>query len=97
MARNSCKMAIYESHKFCCFFFLQKVKKGNKQIVFYLVVFDPIKIKTLFAPQNVYHNLSFVKDINIVCKKMTRNCCKIVPKPIYALHFQYVFTLSSLL
>ena len=59
--------------------------------MFYLVVVDPIKIQSRLAPQNVHQNLSFVKDINVVCEKMTRNCRKIVPKPICALHFRYVF------
>ena len=60
--------------------------------MFYLVFFNPNKNKMHFAPQNIYQNLSFVKDINVVCEKMTRNCCKIVPKPICALHFRYVFS-----
>ena len=35
-------------------------------IVFYVVAFDPIKIQTSQAPQNVSLNPSFVKDINVV-------------------------------
>ena len=40
-----------------------------RKIVFYVLVFDPIKILILLAPQNVHQNLSFVKDINVVGKK----------------------------
>ena len=40
---------------------------------YYVVAFDPIKILTLKAPQSDGLNLSFVKDINTVGKKITRN------------------------
>ena len=42
----------------------------------YVVAFDPIRIHTHKAPQNDRLNLSFVKDIYVVAKKMTRNGCK---------------------
>ena len=59
------------SRKFS-FFFLQNWKKWNQEkIVFYVVVFDPIKIR--LAPQNVRQNFSFVEDINAVGRKMARN------------------------
>ena len=92
MARNGRKMAIYEPKIFS--FFSYKIEKtGNKEgNVFSLVVFDPIKINSRLATQNVHQNLTFVKDINVVCEKMNRNCRKIVPKPICALHFRYVFS-----
>ena len=38
-----------------------------------MVAFDPIKIYTHLAPQNDRLNLSFVKDIYVVAKKMARN------------------------
>ena len=41
----------------------------NKKKVFYLIGFDPIKINTHLAPQNIHQNIRFVKDINVVCKK----------------------------
>ena len=44
-----------------------------RKIVFYVLVFDPIKILILLAPQNVHQNLSFVKDINAAGEKMARN------------------------
>ena len=66
MARNGRKMAVYESQ----FFILSSYKidkNGNKKIMFYIIVFDPIRINTHLAPQNVHQNISFVKDINVVC------------------------------
>ena len=39
--------------------------------MFYII--DPIKVLTGLAPQNDCLNLSFVKDYNVVGKKMTRN------------------------
>ena len=82
------------SQKFSLFF-LTKLKKTETKNNFVLSCsFDPIKIRTRLAPQNVHKNLSFVKDTNVVCQNMTRKCCKIVQKPICALHFRYVFTKS---
>ena len=72
MARNGCKMAIYESG-----FFLQNCKKLEaKKDVFYVVGFDPIEILISWALQNDSQNLSFVKAINDVGKKMARNTSK---------------------
>ena len=66
MARNGHKMAIYESQIFILSSY--KIdKNGNKKIMFYIIVFDPIRINTHLAPQNVHQNISFVKDINVVC------------------------------
>ena len=39
---------------------------------YYVVAFDPIKIWTLKAPQSDGLNLSFVKDFNVVARKMAR-------------------------
>ena len=50
----------------------------------YVLAFDPIKIKTLYASQNDCQNLSFVKDINVVGKKMTRNGQKMRITIIYS-------------
>ena len=41
--------------------------------MFCLVAFDLIEHLTHLAPQNDCQHLSFVKDINAVGKKMTRN------------------------
>ena len=83
------------SQKFSLFF-LTKLKKTETKNNFVLSCsFDPIKIRTRLAPQNVHKNLSFVKDTNVVCQNMTRKCCKIVQKPICALHFRYVFKISE--
>ena len=43
------------------------------KFLIYFVAFDPIKIQTCSALQNYHLNLSFVKDINLACGKMTRN------------------------
>ena len=59
--------------KFSDFFFFQNWKTQFwKQIVIYVVAFDPIKIQTCLAPQNDCQNQSFVKDNYVVGKKMTR-------------------------
>ena len=47
-----------------------------KKILIYVVVFDPIKILIPWAHQNDHQNLSFVKTINLVGRKMTRNTLK---------------------
>ena len=44
------------------------------KIVIHVVVFDPIKISK--AHQNDLQKLSFVKAINVVGRKMTRNTPK---------------------
>ena len=38
-------------------------------------------IYTCSAPQNDHLNFSFVKDIKVVVKKMTRNRRKVIGKP----------------
>ena len=40
---------------------------------FCVITFEPIMIQTCSAPQNDRLNFSFVKDIKVVVKKMTRN------------------------
>ena len=47
-----------------------------KKNVIYVVVFDPIKILIDWAHQNDRQNLSFVKVINVVGRKITRNTGK---------------------
>ena len=49
-----------------------------KKIVFYVVFFDPIKILIGLAHQNDRQNLIFMKAINVVGRKMTRNTRKTV-------------------
>ena len=44
-----------------------------KKIVIYVVVFDPIKILVGWVHQNDRQNLSFVKVINVVGRRMTKN------------------------
>jgi len=44
--------------------------------VIYVVVFDPIKVLVGWAHQNDRQNLSFVKAINLVGRKMTRYTSK---------------------
>ena len=47
-----------------------------KEIVIYVVVFDPIKILVGWAHQNERQTLSFVKAINVIVRKITRNTRK---------------------
>ena len=56
------------SHKFSVFF-LQNCKK--QEIVFYVIAFDPSKIQACQAHQNDRRKPNFVKDINVVGKKMS--------------------------
>ena len=44
----------------------------------YVVAFDPIKILTWWDLQNDRQNLSFVKDVNVVAKKIAKNGHKMV-------------------
>ena len=57
--------------------FLLRCQKSLRQNTdfnqYFVVAFDPIKISTHYAPQNDRWNLSFVKDIYVVAKKMTTN------------------------
>ena len=59
---------------------------------YYVVAFDQIKILTLKAPQSDGLNLSFVKDFNVVAKKMARNGHKMA---IYESYF-FIFFLTKL-
>ena len=47
-----------------------------KNLVIYIVAFDPNKILICWTHQNGSQNLSFVKAINQVGQKMARNTCK---------------------
>ena len=53
----------------------------------YVIAFHPIKIMTCWALQNDCQNLSFVKAINVVGKKMARNTCKMAIS--YLCHFRF--------
>ena len=61
---------------FSFFFFQNRKPPEMNKIVFYVVAFDPIKIQASQEPQNVPLNPSFVKDINVVGRKMARNGSK---------------------
>ena len=50
-----------------------QARKNTDLNQYFVVAFDPIKISTHYAPQNDRWNLSFVKDIYVVAKKMTTN------------------------
>ena len=65
--------------------FLQFCKECRHLLFFFVFLsllgfcvkkFVPIKIKTHTAAQNDHLNLSFVKDVHIVGKKMARSGCK---------------------
>ena len=42
----------------------------------FVIIFESNKIQTHLAPHNDHLNLSFVKDIHVVGKKMTRSGLK---------------------
>ena len=60
----------------------------------YVFAFDPIKIWTIYASQNDRWNLSFVKDINVVGKKMSRNGHKMTISKSCIFFNQTDFTLT---
>ena len=47
-----------------------------KTFVFFVIAYDPNKILTCWALQNDRLYLSFLKDVNVVGVKMTRNSHK---------------------
>ena len=49
---------------------------GSKKKVFFVIAFDLIKVLKSLAFQNDSQILIFVKAINVVGKKMTRNSLK---------------------
>ena len=51
-------------------------KTETEIFAFCVVTFEPIKIWTFFAPQNDRLNLSFVKDIYVIGKRITRSGLK---------------------
>ena len=50
-----------------------QARKNTDLNQYFVVAFDPIKISTHYAPQNDRWNLSFVKDIYVVTKKISTN------------------------
>ena len=58
------------------------------QTVIYVIAFDPIKIMTCWALQNDCQNLSFVKAIYVVGRKMTRNTRKMANSELCHFHFR---------
>ena len=53
----------------------------------YVIALDTIQILTCWAIQNDRQNLSFVKDTNVVGKKMAGNTCKMAIS--YLCHFRF--------
>ena len=43
------------------------------RFLIFVITFEPIEVQTCSAPQNDRLNFSFVKDIEVVGKKMARN------------------------
>ena len=46
-----------------------------KIFAFCVITFEPIEVQTRLTPQNDRLKLSFVKDVNVIGKKMARNGC----------------------
>ena len=63
----------FSNLNFQIFFFQNWKTQFWKQIVIYVVAFDPIKIQTCLNPQNDCQNPSFVKDNYLYGEKMIRN------------------------
>ena len=68
------------SHKFSVFFLTKLQKTGNDKNV---IDFEPNKIQACQAHQNDGLKLNFVKDINVVGQKMTREDCKMTNSSIF--------------
>ena len=64
--------------------------------IIYVVAFNSIKIQTCSAPQNDHQNLNFVKDINVVGDKMTKNGLKMTNSKSCLFNFQTDFTYSKI-
>ena len=84
------------SHKLSVFFLTKLKKTELEKFVFYIVAFDSIEIQTCLDPQNDHQNLSFVKDVHVVGKKMTRNAGKIAKLKGCAFHFETEFSSTSI-
>ena len=67
-----------------------------KKIVIYVVIFHPIKILVGWAHQNDCQNLSFVKALNVVGRKMTRNIRKMANSQLCHFRFRQVFSSAQL-
>ena len=65
--------------------------------MFFIVAFYLIEIYTCLAPQNDHQHLSFVKDIYVVCKKMTRNGYEIAKVKGCLFYFEMEYTLLCLI
>ena len=63
--------------------------------MFYVVAFDPIMFYTCQGYQNESLNLSFVQDINVVGKKMTRNSRKMAKLIACAFRFETEFIMQN--
>ena len=74
--KNTQKRENHQKQYIRNFFLQNRTKTKMEKIAFCVITFDPIKIQTHSAPQNDCLNLSFVKDIHVVGKKMTRKCRK---------------------
>ena len=60
-------------------------------MVFYVVVFDQMRIQINQAHENDRQNLSFMGDINLVAKRMARNGLKIANSLGCAFRFESDF------
>ena len=77
-------------------FFQTKLKKTEMtKIVFYVIVFDQIRISICYAHQNDNQNLSFMRNINVVAKKMARNGFKIANSLGCSFHFESEFNIVT--
>ena len=59
--------------KFSAFFLPKLRTQFSFFFVIYVINLEPIEVQTHSAAQNDRLNLSFVKDIHVVAKKITRN------------------------
>ena len=82
----------FTSHKIHVFFLTKLQKLEAKKYVFYVLAFDLTKIQISWASQNDHQILNFVKAINVVGKKMTRNSRKMPNSQLCQICFRSEFS-----
>ena len=84
----------FMTNKFSIFFLTKLQKTASKRNVIYIIALDLIKIWIIWALQNDCQNLGFVKNINVLGKKMIRNTYKNGQHLGCHFHFETLFRIT---